>query len=282
MLNIGTQTFGIAKELSVDFSGTLRSLHDIGFDSVEPMVLFSGKQGKTPKNLWAQDTLEEALPVLEELGMGIPSIHIGIGYGWLSMPISMIAKNILAIQQRTGTSTFVISGLFRTAAQTKHWAKLMRKVSDAVYPSGVTILCHTHDDEFQKISYQADRKEALQAFFDLAGSDVMLQLDIGWAAMAADEVSIAERYADRIVSLHLKDFYPGFREGGFTRTTVPESQFAPIGAGAVRHDKVVAMHNRFPNYNGSLIIDQDKYAGNMLEALRTGYENVRAMVGESK
>ena len=78
MLNIGTQTFGIAKELSVDFSGTLRSLHDIGFDSVEPMVLFSGKQGKTPKNLWAQDTLEEALPVLEELGMGIPSIHIGI------------------------------------------------------------------------------------------------------------------------------------------------------------------------------------------------------------
>lgn len=158
----------------------------------------------------------------------------------------------------------------------------MRKVSDAVHPSGVTILCHTHDDEFQKISYQADRKEALQAFFDLAGPDVMLQLDIGWAAMAADEVSIAERYADRIVSLHLKDFYPGFREGDFTRTTVPESQFAPIGAGAVKHDKVVAMRSHYPHFNGSLIIDQDKYAGNMLDALRTGYENVRAMVGESK
>ena len=282
MAHIGTQTFGLAKELTTNFTGTLHTLHNIGFDAVEPLVLFNDKQGKTPKSLWAQDTLSEALPVMDELGMTIPSIHIGVGYGWLNMPVKMIAKNILSIQERTGTHDYVISGLFATPAQTKHWAKLMRKVSDAVNPSGARILCHTHDDEFRRISYQSQNREAIDVFFDLVGPDVMLQLDIGWAAMAGDEVAIANRYTDRIVSLHLKDFYPGFRESGLNRTTVPESRFAPIGAGEVRHAEIIAMQDRFPHFSGSLIIDQDKYAGDMMESLEVGYRNVSAWVGEAK
>ena len=282
MVHIGTQTFGLAKELTSDFTGTLHALRKIGFDAVEPLALFNDKQGKTPKNLWAQDILSEALPVMNELGMVIPSIHIGVGYGWLSMPVKIIAKNILSLQERIGAHDYVISGLFATPAQTKHWATLMRKVSDAVHPSGARILCHTHDDEFRRISYRSQSREAIDVFFDLVGPDVMLQLDIGWAAMAGDEVSIAGQYADRIASLHLKDFYPGFREGGFNRTTVPESQFAPIGGGAVKHEQIIAMRDQFPNFNGSLIVDQDKYAGDMLESLKVGYENVCAWVGECK
>ncbi len=282
MVHIGTQTFGLAKEMTADLTGTLQALHNIGFNAVEPLVLFNDKQGKTPRNLWAQDTLSQALPVMDELGMVIPSIHIGVGYGWLSMPVNMIAKNILSLQEKTGAHDYVISGLFATPAQTKHWAKLMRKVSDAVHPNGARILCHTHDDEFRKISYRSESREAIDVFFELVGPDVMLQLDIGWAAMAGDEVAIATRYADRIASLHLKDFYPSFREGGFNRTTVPESQFAPIGSGAVKHAQVVAMREQFPYFNGSLIIDQDKYAADMLESLKVGYENVSAWVGECK
>ncbi len=56
-------------------------------------------------------------------------------------------------------------------------------------------------------------------------------------------------------------------------------QFAPIGEGAVRHAEVIAMRDRFPNFDGSVIIDQDKYTGEMLDALRTGFENVKHWIG---
>lgn len=282
MLHIGTQTFGLGKELTYDLAGTLYALHDIGFDAIEPFVLFNEKQVKNPKNLWAYDTLSEALPMLEELKMDIPSIHIGIGFGWLSMPVSRIAKNLLFLQEKTGVSVFVVSGLFSTLAQTKHWAKLMKKISDAVHPNGITILYHTHDDEFRKISYRTETKEALEVFFDIVGQDVKLQLDIGWAALAGDEISIAKRYADRIVSLHLKDFYLGFQNSGYTRITMPDDMFAPIGDGAVSHAEIIAMKDRFSHFNGTLIIDQDKTTGDMLKALKTGYANIMVMAGERR
>ena len=278
-MQIGTQTFGLAKELNTDLIGTLQTLREIGFEQIEPYLLFSEKQGKRAKNIWAKDTLNTALPVLRDLGMGTPSFHIGIGYGWLSMPVGMITKNLFALQEKTGTSTFVISGLFGTAAQTKHWAKLFDEIQKSVSGNGIQILCHTHDDEFKKIPYKGEFKEALAVFFDRMESNIKLQLDIGWAALAGDEVSIAKRYADRIVSLHLKDFYPGCR-GNYTRRTVPETQFAPIGCGEVRHTEVIALRDQFKHYNGSLIIDQDKYTGNMLDSLRIGYENIRSAIEE--
>lgn len=46
MVHIGTQTFGLGKELTNDLTGTLHMLHDIGFDAIEPFVLFNEKQGK--------------------------------------------------------------------------------------------------------------------------------------------------------------------------------------------------------------------------------------------
>lgn len=278
MSKIYTQTFGLSKEFSEDLLGTIQKLHDIGFDGIEPFVMFNEEQGKLPKNLWALDTLKIAKAKMDELGMTIPSVHIGVAFGWFSMPVGTIAKNIQMLHDRFGISNFVISTTFGTLAQAKHWAKMMRKISDAVRPHGCRVVYHNHDDEFKKVRYQGKTVDAMEVFLELTSSDVLLQLDIGWAGIAGDELEIVKRYADRIVLLHLKDFYPEYRNGQYTRKNMPTEAFAAIGDGAVKTKEILAIRKSLPKFGGDIIIDQDKTTGDMLQALETGYGNIRAML----
>ena len=278
MSKVFTQTFGLSKEFSEKLIGTIQKLHDIGFDGIEPFVMFNEEQGKLPKNLWALDTLKIAKAKMDELGMTIPSVHIGVAFGWFSMPVGTIAKNIQMLHDQFGINDFVISSTFGTLAQTKHWAKMMRTISDAVRPYGCRVLYHNHDDEFKTVRYQGKTMEAMEVFLKLTSPEVMLQVDIGWAGIAGDENAIVKRYADRIVSLHLKDFYPNYRNGQYTRKNVPVEAFAAIGEGEIATKEILAIRKSFPNFGGSIIIDQDKTTGEMLKALETGRGNIRAML----
>ena len=278
MSKVFTQTFGLSKEFSENLIGTIQKLHDIGFDGIEPFVMFNEEQGKLPKNLWALDTLKIAKAKMDELGMTIPSVHIGVAFGWFSMPVGTIAKNIQMLHDQFGINDFVISSTFGTLAQTKHWAKMMRKISDAVRPYGCRVLYHNHDDEFKTVRYRGKTMEAMEVFLKLTSPEVMLQVDIGWAGIAGDENAIVKHYADRIVSLHLKDFYPNYRNGQYTRKNMPTEAFAAIGEGEITTKEILAIRKSFPNFGGSIIIDQDKTTGEMLKALETGRGNIRAML----
>lgn len=280
MTQIGTQAFGLAKEMDRDLTSTLRKLHEIGFSQIEPFVLFRQHQGSYSKNLWTGETLNIALPILRELGMSVPSVHIGIASNQLSMPVKMIVENILDIHSRTGFSTFVVSGMFHTLKQTKHWARLLNAIEKDVHDSGIQIVYHNHDDEFANLKLKSSCAPALDLFFALAGPDIKLQLDIGWASLAGDEEKIAEKYADRIVSLHLKDFYPAYQNGSYRRQTMPKEAFAPIGSGGVKLKEILVLRNRLPDPNVPLIIDQDQYTGDMMESLKTGYNQIRSILRE--
>lgn len=76
--------------------------------------------------------------------MTIPSVHIGVGFGWLTMPANLIAKNILMVYQTYGVRDYVISAPFGTLALAKHWARLAANISDAITPHGCRVLYHNH------------------------------------------------------------------------------------------------------------------------------------------
>lgn len=277
MTKIATQTFGLKAELTADLTGTIEKLHAAGFDAIEPYILFSEKQGNTPKNLWAYDTLQIAAEKMQELEMTIPSAHIGVGFGWISMPVSMIVKSILKLHDAYGIERFVVSGPFSIPGEARHWASLTRKISKDVHPHGCTILYHNHDDEFHRVRFQGSTMSAMDVFLDQTSPDVLLQVDIGWAGLAEDERQLVHRYADRIASLHLKDFYPAYMTG-YNRKTMPVEAFAPIGEGSIHTKEILALIGELPHFAGAVIIDQDKYSGNMLSALETGCGNIRRML----
>ena len=52
-------------------------------DYLEPII---GEQKNMPKNVWARDTQKIAFAAMKELGMQIPSAHLGVGFGPFTMP----------------------------------------------------------------------------------------------------------------------------------------------------------------------------------------------------
>ena len=273
---IATQIYGLKKELNEDLPGTVRKLHELGFEGIEPLVMFKEKQGKASKHVWSFEALDEAWSIMKDLGMAMPSAQIGAGYGWFLLPSGKIAEGIIRMNKSYGTRDFVLSGMFSSDALAKRWAKTAKKVAELVKPYGCRILYHNHSDEFKKNSRG---ETALEVFFRNAGSDVLLQLDIGWAGYGGDESDIVLRYMDRIGSLHLKDFYPEYRFG-YDRKTVPDEAFSPIGEGAIRTKEILGMRDILPNFEGLIIIDQDRSRGPMLDELAVGISNVKSMLGE--
>lgn len=171
----------------------------------------------------------------------------------------------------------MISGVFRDSAGARKWANYLKDIAQAVKPDGCRILYHNHTQEFGEVTIGGVTMTALDYFFTLVGEDILLQLDIGWAGVVTDEVAIAERYRDRIVSIHLKDFIPGTR-GVYENITMPEDHFTAIGCGEIQTAQVLALRDQFPHFNGSIIIDQDHSTTDMLEDIRKGRSNLAEML----
>lgn len=273
---IATQTFGLGKLLEGDLQEAVCKLQNLGFDGVEPYLLLNKKQGKMPPQLFAFDRMAQLKGILDAKGMSIPSVHVGIGFGPLMMPTGMVIKNIKIAHEQFGIRYFVTSGMFSDAKGARKWAKVCRKISEAIKPLGCTMVYHNHDSELKNISVDGRTVSALDYFLELAGPDVMLQIDIGWAALHTDEVEVVKKYSDRLVSIHLKDMYDGCRD--YIAQTMPTEEFAPIGEGVVKTAQVLALLDQLPLAEGRLIIDQDKSARDMLKDLEIGCKNVRTML----
>ena len=275
---IGTQVFGLYQEMAADFEGTFDRLAQIGFDVIEPLVFSIEKQEQYPMNCWSYEVLERGIRRIGQLGMQMPSVHVGVvGGEYWPTPESLL-KELKRIHSICGAKNFVFSGMFTDAENAELYASLLGPLAAEAKADGYKILFHAHNDEFTVLNMDGGPITALDYFCRLAGEDVLLQMDIGWARFAGDEVEISRQYADRIVELHFKDFNAEGISGKYTRQNVPKETFMPIGEGEVRTEEVIRMSRSMKNFNGLYIIDQDMSGGDMMEDLRIGYRNIARML----
>ena len=281
MIRIATQTFCLKKELQQDIPGTLQALHDIGFDALEPLILFREQQKDAARNTPTFETLPAFHSAMQRLDMAMTSAHVGAGVGLHAPGAHDVARKILMLREKYGIRDFVLSGVFSTPATVRLWAALANKVHRLTAADGCRILYHNHDDEFTLIRRRGELLPAMDAFLDLTHGDILLELDIGWAGVAGDERAIAEKYAQNIGLLHLKDVYAAYRDGSYHRTNMPPEAFAATGEGSIATKEILARLDSLPQFGGTLVIDQDAAgAEDMLAALRRGHDNVRAMLKE--
>lgn len=273
---IATQTFGLGKLMAGNLEEAVNTLQSLGFDGIEPYLLLNEKQGKMPPQLFAFDRMAQLKKIMDAKGMVIPSAHVGIGFGGLMMPTGMVIKKLKKAHEVFGIRYFVTGGMFSNKKGAKKWAKVCAKIAQALKPLGCTLVYHNHDSEFNTVTVNGKTVTALDYFLELAGPDVMLQIDIGWVAIHADEVEVIKKYRDRLVSIHLKDMYDGCRD--YIAQTMPVEKFAPIGEGVIKTAEVLALLDQLPLVEGRVIIDQDKSVGDMMDDLRLGCSNVRKML----
>lgn len=275
---LSVQSFCLKDALGADLPGTIRRLHEIGYDSFEPLLVFDEKQGKKPANLFSFERLAQLKPILDSYGMAIPTAHAGIGYGNFFMPTPKIISSMRRAHEEYGISRFVVGGMFTTARGARKWAKVCSDVAEAIHPFGCTIVYHNHDVEFKQILVGGRTLTAMDYFMELVSPLVMLQPDIGWVSNAVDEVEYVKQNADRIVSIHLKDLKDG--SNAYTAKNMPTEMFTPIGEGRVHTKEVLALMSSLPHAEGRLVVDQDRSTGDIMDDIARGYQNIQAMLAE--
>jgi sugar phosphate isomerase/epimerase len=190
-----------------------------------------------------------------------------------------VIRTIRTLSREYGVESFVFSGAFTDTKGARKWAAYLNELAGALEGENCRIVYHNHDQELNLVTVTGRTMTALDYFFSLVREDVLLQLDIGWAGNGADEVALAKQYANRIYSLHLKDFVPGAR-GMHHNPNIPKALFAPIGEGEIRTAEVLALCDTFPHFSGQIIIDQDFSPTDILQDLKVGYQNVNTMLHE--
>ena len=274
---IGVNIFGLIHAIQTDMPGTFRQIAAIGFDEVELLALPKKAQGDAPLAITAEETMPRLMEQAKQCGMAVNSVHVFCIEEGKTMPSKAVAETIKWLKQQYGIENYVFSGMFTDKSGAEKWASYLREVAEITKPDGCRIVYHNHSQEFTPVVVDGNRMTALDHFFALAGQDIWLQLDIGWAGIAGNEQEIAEKYADRIVSIHLKDFIPGTR-GSFQNQNMPQERFCAIGDGEIKIEQVLAQRDTFPNFTGSIIIDQDHSSTDMLDDIRRGYQNICAVM----
>jgi sugar phosphate isomerase/epimerase len=186
---IGIQAYGVRRELARDLTGTLGALHRIGYTDVE----INWHIGMTPSPV-----LKAALAAS---GLRASSAHVSadaMSVGW---------ERHLDAASSMGLTQIVCPGFTADARQSlddwRAWADFFNTAGLAARRHGIRVAYHTEPDVYPPI----EGKVPLEIFADrLDPRYARLQLDVGNTAMAGvDPAPLAERYADRICSFHLKD-----------------------------------------------------------------------------
>jgi sugar phosphate isomerase/epimerase len=218
----------VKDEAAKDLEGTLRKVYAAGFREIE----FAGFYGKSAAEIGA---------LLKGIGFSLVSMHSGAGD---------IAKNgdqIIADAKTLGLRYIVCSSPGVTPEKDKlpweekmkavdlndwKWnADLFNKFGKQVSDAGMAFGYHNHTAEFKTF----EGKTAFEYLF--ASTDpkhVKIELDVGWVFVAnQDPIAILNKYKERVVALHVKDFGAPGADG-------KEPGSVALGEGAIDYKKVLA------------------------------------------
>lgn len=268
-LHSGVQLYSVREELKADFEGTLKKVAEIGYEYVE----FAGYYG--------DKTGEEIKALLDKYGLKSISVHQGAdmflqkgqeavdffkayGVKYVSIPWYPI-ENYLTEEKREET------------------LKVFTQVAELLHKNDMVLQYHNHDFEFGKLD---DGRYFLDWLYDSIPAHLLMpQLDVCWVRYASeDPVKYIKKYANRIKTIHFKDFFakqlgggPVYELIGAARTQKREDngfEFRPLGKGIQDFDAMLeALEDTGVEY---VIVEQDQcYATPPMEAITISREFLR-------
>lgn len=167
--------------------------------------------------------------LLDANGLAMPTAHFGLS------AVEADAAAAIADARTLGVSTTVIPWLppEDRPSTAEGWTALGRRVEAAVAPlrdAGFAVAWHNHDFELFNVGHDLMPLDLLMQ----AAPSLKLELDVAWVHVAGeDPVRWINAYADRIVSIHLKDRAPAGQK-------TDEDGWADLGTGELDWPRIVA------------------------------------------
>lgn len=229
---IAVQMHMLRHLLAEDSARTLESLADAGVRAVEATGYV--------------DDPETYLAGLSANGLHAPIAHAFLITDRLDFGEGNIVEfpsheTVFDAAKRLGAGTvidpMVGAELWRDREDIENSARTLNEASRLAASYGLRVGYHNHSMEF---NHSFDGVSAYEHFVTLLDDDVVLELDVFWAATAGQDVeALIRRLGSRVIALHIKDGVPGvnpFAEGAapFDATALIQ---APAGAGELPIEK---------------------------------------------
>ena len=259
---IGLEMYTVRDLTPKDYEGTLAKLAGFGYKEIEPASANYG--GMDPKQFRA---------MLDRYGVSMPSTHIGATAG------PGLEKELEGFQIMGLKYTEVKGGGNGPAPKapeeaTKRTAQLLNEHGKIARKFGMKMLYHNHAQEFQPFEGSAQRPyDILLAETDPAL--VAMQLDIGWATVAGQNVlEMFKKSPGRFELWHVKDakgiktLDPKLTQ----RQRMQAIMLVPIGQGEVNYKPIFAQAELAGMKH--FCIEQDNAAawGDSLAAAKVSYD----------
>lgn len=279
-MNIGVNFFGPKHKLYQDFHGTLDTLKQAGFTSVELCVAFQGG-GEPPKELnlqippeiiksmsggiWPLETASQRLKAVRDHGFTVLSCHMMLGFQFSPEQMVQLLPTLVEFGQENQIRYYVFSPM-KGMAGIRPLIPAIKQVSDGLAEAGITLLLHNHE-----VECMPDEGTTVLDYILEQCPNLGLELDVGWAKFAgADPVVLMKKYHDRIPLLHFKDV----RADACAANR--DTCFTAIGEGSIPLREIMAEVPNCAIIEHGLIIDQDDSPTDILEDLALGVRNIRA------
>ena len=220
---IALQLYSIREQMQEDFFGTLQKVKAMGYSGVE----FAGLFGNDPL---------EVKTMCEEIGLVPLSAHVPFIELMENMDTTIdcykklgckyVVVPYLTEEYRPGSDKFndVIQGI--------------KQIGEKLNKHGMTLQYHNHDFEFTKI----DGKYALDILYTEVNPQLLqTQIDTCWVNVSGENpVEYVTKYANRIPTVHLKDFAGGRSDKMYALIGIDDDkkeetagafEFRPLGEG---------------------------------------------------
>ncbi len=187
---IGLQLYSLRDALAADFEGTLKAVHEMGYDSVE----FAGIYGKTAEEVKALCAKYELTPISAHVSIAEMESDPDVFNKYKAIGCKYIAMPYLPdeLRPKNGNADELIEMA----------TKLCKLAKDA----GLQMLYHNHDFEFTRLD---NGEYYLDELYARIPADLLeTELDTCWVNVAGENpCEYLNKYSGRAHVVHLKDFF---------------------------------------------------------------------------
>jgi len=251
---IALQLYTVRNELEKDLSGTLRRLAAIGLKTVETAFW--------PKEV----TIEQAAKSLNEAGLKVSSCHIDI-------PIAEKKEVMLEVARAFNCKRMIWHGWpedkrYGTLEGTRELIGIYNEASHFAKSNGLEFGLHNHWWEYRN---RVGDRYVYEWLLDGTDKDIFFEIDTYWVKVAGqDPATIIEKFGSRAPFLHMKDG-PAIWNDSLPKDN-PDPMVA-LGTGTQNFPAIVRAAHDHVKY---MIIEMDKVATDVFQAIETSYQYLRS------
>ena len=242
-IRLALQMYTVRDHLKEDYTGTLRTVKEIGYDFVEALP--------GPENG------DEMSRLYKDAGLGIVGMHVGLSL--LEADLDRWIDYAKAVGGADLVCPWLPEDRRRTREDWLAFAALLEGLGARCTAAGLRLAYHNHNFEFVRLG----RKYALDLLYEKTSPEnVRCELDTYWVKHGgADPAKYIRKYAGRVPQLHIKDM------------DKTDGSPSPLGTGLIDLPNVFAAARDIGTE--WVIYEQDTHKGPALDSARASVENLK-------